>query len=233
MQLLLFFLLGFLGWRLLHRQNGGNGEEEGEEWDRWDGAPDVSDEADVPRPFGCKTAWLTVRAASSRAAAEALGCSDWREANWETGLAAAERPGWVFFSPPLEGYVLAVGVWDLTEDLPALERLAQRFSELQYFVSHRVVGLYGWARCRGGRLTRAYAYAGETARILWDEGELTPEERRLGLDHLPGRTADWDQAVLPDEGDVLRVSACWGVDTTFQSGGQVRSTGLVCRLPRL
>lgn len=233
MQLLLFFLLGFLGWKLLHRQNGGNGEEEGEEWDRWDGAPDVSDEADVPRPFGCKTAWLTVRAASSRAAAEALGCSDWREANWETGLAAAERPGWVFLSPPLEGYVLAVGVWDLTEDLPALERLARRFPELQYFVSHRVVGLYGWARCRGGRLTRAYAYAGETARILWDEGELTPEEQRLGLDHLPGRTADWDQAVLPDEGDVLRVSACWGVDTTFQSGGQVRSTGLVCRLPRL
>ena len=64
-----------------------------------------------PVPFGCKTAWLALRCGSPEPVISALRPGLRQSANWTTGLAAAQAQsgGWVFVSPVLDGFVLAVG----------------------------------------------------------------------------------------------------------------------------
>lgn len=166
---------------------------------------------DSPIPFGYKIGWLCIKSDSPQAVMEALDLRECVPCSWADGLERAGMNGQVFLSPCLDGFVLAVG-W--MEEKPAnLIVLAERFPDVQFFASHRVVNYCAWARFRDGALLRCYVC--EEDRVAWDEGGLTPEEISLSSKRFHRAMDDDDWENFPDEEDVLALAAAWGVDTSF------------------
>lgn len=198
---------------------------------------------DGPLPFGYKTVWLAVDCGTTEAAVRALRLGSVHAANWRSGLPAG-GVGWVFVSPPIGSWVLAV-----CRDFPSLgendaalralcERVSEEVGECQYFATHRVVEYHAWARWIDGVLVRAYAYLGEQGRVLENFGEESEEERELGFDFVD-RTEELDAEIespedapqTPGEEDVLELAGAWGVSPRdLQEGGQGRGVGRIGRL---
>ncbi|MDD3346372.1 hypothetical protein [Oscillibacter sp.] len=192
----------------------------------------ISQQPDLPRPFGYKTGWAAVRCGDAARVLKALSPASVRPANWETGLAAAECGAGVFVSPVLSGFVLVIGwggglstgAWECAP-LPYENLDGGDFTEVQLFASHRVSDFYRWEKYVCGAAVRRYCFAG--GRALWSAEPLTMEERALGFDHLPWN----DQAAgqrLPTEEDVLNIAAAWGVDPRFENKKYPPSTGWLC-----
>lgn len=186
----------------------------------------LDDTPDGPVPFGYKMGWLAVKCEDPHRLMEVLGLRDPQPANWTTGLARAEYQGQVFVSPSLDGYVLAVGLWaDDLEDVPGrTERLVDTFPEVQFFGTHRISDYHYWTKYVDGKVVRDYI--DQDAGVVWDEGDLTPEELALGFERFPGmdRKSGW----FPGEEDVLDIAAAWGVDPRFQKKAYPPSVGWVC-----
>jgi hypothetical protein len=101
----------------------------------------IETEPDGPNPFGFKTTWVAVRAKNPFLVAKALRLESRHPANWSSGLQAAYR-GWVFVTPPIDGWVLAT-----SKGLPSIyphnsadpgagsfaAGLAMQFEDVQYF----------------------------------------------------------------------------------------------------
>ena len=192
------------------------------------GPRECSAQPDGPTPFGYKTAWLAVQCDDPPKVAEAMCCRQLTPANWETGLArCAQSGGGLFFSPALDGFVLVIGgdLLALTHRREALEALAARFPQVQYFASHRGSASCCWARYEAGRCVRAYCC--EDGAVTWDAGALTPEEQALGFDAfaLPDGEAG---ARRPEEEDVLDIAAAWGIDPRFGEKTYPPAAGWVC-----
>jgi hypothetical protein len=125
----------------------------------------------MPQNFGYKNAWIAVRSEDSRVVAEALGLTGVKAATWQQGVEeeAYAVEGIVFVTPPLQGWVLAAGVSLFSPDdvspyvRPLIERLSSQFGEAQYFATHRVVEFHVWASASSGRLSRGFAYLGESS----------------------------------------------------------------------
>ena len=66
------------------------------------------DTPDQPVPFGLKTQWLAVKTQKGREVAEAIGLTNMKVANWETGMHGAINGGYYFVSPPVKGWTLVV-----------------------------------------------------------------------------------------------------------------------------
>lgn len=176
-------------------------------------AVDVSDQ---PLGFGYRVIWLAVRTTDQVAVARALELDAPRNTAWHQALPACRAdtaPGLVLVSPPLAGWVLVVGRSlpqpgaDAAGDpaLALVRRLAVRFGEAQYFISLREQERYGWALARGDQVLRAYVWDGLAQKMLWQVGEPTSAERRLGL-----RTAA-DSRWRPTEDDPAQLAEAWGV----------------------
>jgi hypothetical protein len=157
--------------------------------------------SDKPQSFGYKVSWFAVKAPHAAAVIDALELKDAVPANWTSGIAAAnpdtfspDGDRWLFVSPSINGWVLAVGSW---LPYPTAERhhdigakfdtmfalLATRFDDVQFFGSHRVSDYCAWARAANGKPVRVFAYGGE---VLMNLGGQTPEEAKLGLPDLSG-----------------------------------------------
>ena len=66
---------------------------------------------DRPQPFGFKVNWLALKTSDPLAVVDALDLKETTPANWESGLAVVYGyDPWIFVSPPVGGWVLAVGV---------------------------------------------------------------------------------------------------------------------------
>jgi len=166
---------------------------------------------DKPQPFGYKVSWFAVKAADAASVIGALEIKDAVAANWVSGLAAAnpdrfspEGDRWLFVSPPMNGWVLAVGSWlpyptaETLHDIGTkfdrmFALLVTRFGDVQFFASHRVSDYCAWARAVRGTPVRIFAYGGE---VLMNVGDQTQEEAKLGLPDLSGLS-------LPDAEDKL------------------------------
>jgi hypothetical protein len=206
----------------------------------------IAVEPDGPQPFGYKTSWWAVRAASCEAVATALGLKPRRSANWASGVAASYR-GWVFVTPPIGGWVLVTSrdLPDLIEHDPAslgegspVSNLAARFEEVQCFVTHRVVEYHAWLRFQGGVCVRAYAYLGERGETLINFGEDTPEEEELdyNFDDDDSQLAEGDLGIIPPqvpgEDEVMALAALWSVSPVdLDPGTGGRGVGIVGLLP--
>ncbi len=156
---------------------------------------------DKPQAFGYKVLWFAAKAADAASVIDALKLKDAVPANWVSGLAAAnpdtfspDGDRWLFVSPSINGWVLAVGSWlpyptaETHHDIGAkfdtmFALLAARFDEVQFFGSHRVSDYCAWARAVNGEPVRIFAYGGE---VLMNLGDQTPEEAKLGLPDLSG-----------------------------------------------
>ena len=170
--------------------------------------------------------WLAAKCEDPCRLMEVLGLRDPKPANWTTGLAHAGYQGRVFVSPALDGYVLAVGLWaeDL-EDVPGrTERLVDSFPEVLLFGTHRISDYHYWTKYVDGKVVRNYNC--QDAGVVWDEGDLTPEELALGFERFP--RADRESGWFPGEEDVLDIAAAWGVDPRFQRKTYPPSVGWVC-----
>ncbi len=127
--------------------------------------------------------WLAVRSSNTAYLQGVLGISAQDSPPWSEALVRARERA-VFLSPPWRGWSLIVGgaIPDPASDIDHLYRFLARFSgvvgEIQFFHSDRVLNHHAWAWHRDGKVVRAYAWAGET---LWNQGELSLDERLLGL----------------------------------------------------
>lgn len=79
------------------------------------GAPaalEIRAEPDAPVGFGRKNSWVAVRTSRVDDVAAALELSSVETANWQSGVAAAQRYpcDFAFVTPPLDGWVLATGI---------------------------------------------------------------------------------------------------------------------------
>ena len=185
-------------------------------------------EPDYPMAIGYKTQWYAMKAASSLEALLGLDLDIVGAANWQTGLEAAQnRNGFIFVSPPVNGYVYAIGN-GCSSDMDSVAALGQRFDEFMYFGTHRVVELHSWAKCQNGQLERYYTFCGEQGQAS-SFGGATPEEVALGLDQCAQSTAEFHDRRSPKEEDVLTLAKAWGVDPSFTGVHIGPACGYLCR----
>jgi hypothetical protein len=181
---------------------------------------------DSVESFGYKCSWLAIRTDDLQAVIAALELKECRVSSWAEGLEGAyRRPNAeVFVTPPIHGYVLCVSrslpefpTSDLPDEItPILERLAARFSDVQYFFTYRVSDGHAWARFQNGTCTRAFAaFQGD---LSWDLGEPTPVEKNIDLE-------------FPSEDDVMEVAEDWSVNPSELEEKRVTVTqGIVGKL---
>ncbi|MCE9638047.1 MAG: hypothetical protein K8T90_20285 [Planctomycetes bacterium] len=170
---------------------------------------------DRPVSFGYTSVWVAVRGRTPIDVVEALRLTSVVPVAWADGIDAAYG-GRVFVAPPLDGWVLAAstqfpdsGDGDHPDRAtPFVEALSQRFGEVQYFGTHRVVEWHAWARAINGTFTRKFSWIGERGEVLWNEGARTDVERELHVGVEPDGT---DDVQFPDEEHVLTIAAQWGV----------------------
>jgi hypothetical protein len=152
---------------------------------------------DKPNGFGFKVLWFAVKAADPASVLDALKFGERTPANWASGLATVYGDQWVFASPPVNGWILVVGLslpyptnethHDIGKRFDLLfSRLMQRFDDVQFFGSHRVSDFVTWARAVNGKPMRIFAWSGSNGEVLANFGEQTPEETKLGLINLTG-----------------------------------------------
>ena len=195
---------------------------------------EISQEPDTPRSFGYKCSWLVVKSDSPEDVVEKIGGKNVCVANWESGFRCVYKSynyEKAFVTPCLDGYVLVLNVDDLTGREVFLEKIAGEFEEVQYFVCHRTVDLYGWAKYSHGKLVRRYYDCSEDEDVYWDDGQLTVEEKELGLTNLPsGKKEDWDEYTYADEEIVRKIAKRWGVDPELGKFKGEKSTGFLCEI---
>jgi hypothetical protein len=164
---------------------------------------------------GC---WLAVRSRSLAAVQSALGLHNPKPCSWIEGLAGDEK---LFVAPPVKGWILVMGAGlpDPSEDVDAcfrfVLRLSRKLGQVQFFSASRVLHHHAWVAADGGRVVRAYAWAGKT---LWQQGARTSAEKELELkcfDYAePVEPAAFGQpdAVLLNVDKVPLLAARWSLD---------------------
>lgn len=177
----------------------------------------------APVPFGYKTGWFAVRSTDMNAVAKALQLQECQTANWQYGIwHAVESDDYqIFVSPPVDGWILAVGTPILFEgDNHATQRmieLSRQFGEVHFFANMRVSDVYTWARAKDGNLVRRY-YEGEGARS--ETGSLTEAEREMHRKLFDASSPEakdpnyWKRKdlVFLDEDYVLQIAGKWSVN---------------------
>lgn len=188
---------------------------------------------DEPIPFGMKISWFAIKADSPQTVMDRLGCTDRRVCNWSSAFEAVSNSEQVFVTPCLDGWVLVLN-YDRPanyNDMERLKEIASQFEQVQYYASHRVVELNCWTKFCNGELVRGYYYIGESGEVPWDYGEITPEEKELGLTVLPKEEIeDWDDVTFPDEESVIEIAGKWSVHPFLEKYKGTKSTGFLCKM---
>lgn len=221
---------GLLAWqRILHRR----GEQQAGTTQARADRP--AEDPDQPLPLPAVATWFAVRSADSAAVVRALALRTVLPANWRAGLATAAQAG-VFVTPPIGGWVLAVGrdldgIGESAEAVPPLlAALSRMFGRAAWFCRDDRGERYGWAVADGGSLVRGYAYADGPGHLLW-HGDVTDDERDLGcfVDD-PRDHSDDDVKWWPDARLVTALAARWSLDLArLAAPGAPPSVGWVGR----
>jgi hypothetical protein len=221
-------VFGLLAWeRIVARRRA---EEPGSSWGASERARAARPDAtpDLPRGFGPGRRWFAVASQHPEAVAKALGLRTLMPANWRAGLAEPE-PRAVFVSPPVAGFVFAVGGGvDAGSDTEALlaqvAALSRTFGVAAWFRADMAVERHGFVLARRGEVVRGYGTG------LWC-GEPTPAEHELGCYVADPRDRSGDpEPWWPDDRIVLAIAAAWTVDPSRLDARAVAAgVGLVGR----
>ena len=192
--------------------------------------PEGSDVPDAPRSIGYKMAWIAVSSNSTNDVAQLLGLTGARPCNWEAGVNCVyENMQAVFVTPPVGGWVLAIGIefanaHSIADRVsPVLNRLSTQFGEAQFFATHRGVDTHYWGKSRKGQIVRGFGYCGAEGETAWDVGDKTPEEVSKGWQFFDERSPEVDShpdywgredLTYPDESMVMELAASWSLDPT-------------------
>ena len=171
--------------------------------------------------FGFKNIWFAVKSTDPIQVAYALGITSPQEIGWHEGVEAAYQTS-VFITPPIDGWILAVG-WGLwtngaTDDvqMELTRRMSEEFGEAQFFGTHRITEAHCWIKAVAGKVVRAYSYVGEQGENLIVEGEPTEVERNWNLFNSFSDEAKnddyWERTICPGEDHVMKVAAAWSID---------------------
>ena len=102
----------------------------------------------------------------------------------ETVRAALDGRREFCISPRVNGWVIVTGPGlpepseDVDQCFHFLTVVSRRLGHVQFFHMEKHSGHHTWARLDGGRVIRAYSWAGRTH---WNQGTLTPAEKALGM----------------------------------------------------
>jgi hypothetical protein len=168
----------------------------------------------TPVAFGYNTGWMAVHSHDSREVSTALGLKATVKYDWPEGIDMACNTDRVFVTPPVGGWVLAVGSWMIGTGEPwsvqalaeIVAKLSNRFDEVQAFATQRVIEYHHWMRAVNGKLCRCFSWLGESGEVLANVGERTPAESKYPWDLLT--TLQW----APTEQDVLNIAGTWSID---------------------
>ncbi len=213
----------------------------------------LSEEPDLPVPFGYKSVWFAVKSDDTLAVFDAFNLTSQLTANWETGVSFAydytrqfkgkESP--VFVAPPLEGWTLVLAGLNIAADSSEnieklrnlLNRLSEKFGEVQYFGSYRGADYVSWFKSLNGNIVRGFSYADGT--LFANEGQTTQAELDIGYFDMTAmdETMFWDALQEDeedgtyhfDEEDPMKIAEFWSVNPlSIDVGtGIVPATGLV------
>ena len=122
--------------------------------------------------FGFKQAWLAVRDGSAEAVTAALGLRDLGPVPWRHGIDLAYlTDDRVALTPPLPGtggtqWLLVTGRWLATPQSPVdTAALSEALgTEIQFFLTHRVVELHRWERAVDGSSCARSSTSGRPAK---------------------------------------------------------------------
>lgn len=179
--------------------------------------------------FGYKATWLAVHDRPAGVVADALRMPDREPVGWQDGVEAAYQ-GAVLLTPPVDGWTLVLSRPGPMLSDPSVVGFAEWFAKLSVelgtvrcFVTHRVIGMHGWARADEGQVDRVHCYCGESAEVTSDVGPRTDEELALGI----GGHDD-----IPDEERVLKLAGSWSVNPAELDGRDVPGDCLLVSAPR-
>jgi hypothetical protein len=197
---------------------------------------------DKPIGFGRKNQWIAAKCDASKDLADALQLQEVQPANWRSGHRAAYGypKALVFITPPLNGWILAVGGLPDPSDPSALAtwrtlmtRVSLQFGEAQFFATHRVCSYTAWGRYIKGDEKRLFAN-GDVP--LYNFGKAFADEAEL-LTHFfdpaspeASNESYWSREDLhfPDEDDVFKLAQAWSIDPSeLESKDLPPSCGLV------
>jgi hypothetical protein len=184
--------------------------------------------------FDAPTRWLAVRTQNPLLVQHVLGLQNARMCTWNDFLGNSSEPR-LFISPPVRGWVLVMGcdLPDPSEDIDQcflfLSRLSQQLGEVQFFSRNRAVSHHGWAKLSGGKVVRAYMWAGET---LWDQGAVTEAERELKLRCLTYTESSEAlgfgerEVLMLNTEKVVRLASDWSLDPTAIDAAILENKGI-------
>lgn len=185
--------------------------------------PEFDQTPDKPQAFGYKVSWFALKASDPAAVVDAFGVGAATPSNWSSGLTAANGDDpWLFVSPPIDGWIFAVGAslpYPVTVDDnheigtkfdALLLRLMKRFDDVQFFGSHRGAGFVAWVRALKGRPVRIFSSADD---VMANVGAQSAEEAKLGFADFSGLSPSdasdrmYDLAAQQDEDEDSLVGA--------------------------
>jgi len=149
--------------------------------------------------------WLVIKSRNLLAVQSALGLHNPRPCSWSEGVAGEKK---LFISPPVKGWILVIGsgLPEPSEDVDACFRfvldLSRKLGHVQFFSASHILHHHAWVKAEGGRIQRAYAWAGKT---IWKQGIRTPAEMELGLKCLD--YADPSERVFFSSPDAMAANA--------------------------
>lgn len=218
--LLIIGLVAGLGWSIFRQVNRKNPEEDMLLDAEWAGQrEDAIRKRKMPYglvAFGSKIRWIAVKATHRERVAVALGMSQIEMVNWHYGLQEAHK-NHVFVTPPIKGWVLAVGrgLPDFDDGknpklTDLLSRLSQTFGEAHFFATHPAIDYNCWLKYADGELVRGLSAA--EGSMLLNEGKQSGIEADLVYFD---DTTDSDGLTFPDEQLVMEIAAEWSVNPTL------------------
>ncbi|MGH7967995.1 MAG: hypothetical protein ACREIC_04635, partial [Limisphaerales bacterium] len=125
--------------------------------------------------------WIAVRSRNLMSVQAALGLQHAKPCSWIEALAGDEK---LFVAPPVKGWILVMGsnLPEPGDDVDVCFRfvleLSRKLGQVQFFSASRVLHHHAWVKADGGKIVRAYAWAGRT---VWNQGARTAAERELDL----------------------------------------------------
>lgn len=191
---------------------------------------------DLPSSFAHEGGWICVKGNTVKEVISALELKNPVEANWESGILAADKNFLKkCFVASVGDYVVAIGYCPfgvkrtVKEELVILNKAAMQLEEMTCFATQSVVDLHVWAKYRG-TLQRAYGWIGERGEVYINMGDISPEEISLGYTNLIQNTdCDWDTVDIPNYEHVHAMSKAWGIAPDLSNvSGYETSTGFVC-----
>jgi hypothetical protein len=172
-------------------------------------APSVLFETPPQRP----ATWLAIRAAAPEMVLLALGLDRSTPCSWSEGMSGDHE---FFISSRINGWVIVTGRGvpnpdeDIDECFHFLISLSRKLGHVQFFHAEKFTYHHAWMRMDDGCVTRAYAWAGETA---WSQGIKTAAEIELKMKCFPyGQESFPARAIEENFEKVSLLATRWSLD---------------------